>query len=483
MRLSWKTLVAAVASSLVVPQLATADDVQEQLRTMQERMQQLEDNLQATNDQLKQAKERVQDQQQVIERAGLDDQRSGLSALSKFLNETEFTGFAASSYTWNFADPSNTDLYAVTAAPGSGTRVFGTAGGEGNVGPIASAAPFHSFHNNFQVDQLWFGMAKKPTPESRGGFEVDVVYGVSADNQTTDPLTFGLGSDGNQAFIHQAYVSYLAPIALGNGVLVSAGRYATLLGGEVFEQIGNFNITRGLVWSLQPVEHTGVMLMGELEGGFYWGLGAANDITGTNVDFNNTKSFMPEVGWANDQLSVELNGHIGWGETGFAGLPTGQTTNRDKGLLTYTDLVVTFDPSDNLSLWLNFDWIHSSDDLVPTTNPSRAFNVYATAVAGRLALSEQTGVATRFEYVRGTEICGAAVGLLASCAGGNDDAEQYSITLTLDHHLTENLMVRGEYRYDYAHADNSTVQDFFVGEDDFGKDNQHLAIVEMSYAF
>jgi hypothetical protein len=188
---------------------------------------------------------------------------------------------------------------------------------------------------------------------------------------------------------------------------------------------------------------------------------------------------MSRLGWAGDNASVALNGYYGWGETGFAGLPTAQVTTSDEGLLTYVDLVGTLDPSDNLSLWLNFDWIHSADDGVPT------FNIYAMAAAGRLALSEATGVATRVEYLIGADTCGAA---LLGCSGGADDAQQLSITLTLDHHLTENLMVRGEYRYDYGDADGSTTNDFFVGDDgvagnDFGKNDQHLALVEMSYAF
>jgi TolA-binding protein len=74
MRSTWKTLVAAVATALVAPQLANADDIEEQLRQMQERMDQLEDELAATNDQLEASTTRVEEQQHVIERARLDDE-------------------------------------------------------------------------------------------------------------------------------------------------------------------------------------------------------------------------------------------------------------------------------------------------------------------------------------------------------------------------------------------------------------------------
>ena len=67
MRATWKTIVAATASIVLVPQLAVARDadVEEQIRLMQERLSQMEDRLQATDEQLATANERV-DQQQLI---------------------------------------------------------------------------------------------------------------------------------------------------------------------------------------------------------------------------------------------------------------------------------------------------------------------------------------------------------------------------------------------------------------------------------
>ena len=71
MRSSRITLVAALASLLLAPQLAVADEVEEQLKQMQERMSQMEDQLTATNDQLEHATKRVSQQESLIERAGL----------------------------------------------------------------------------------------------------------------------------------------------------------------------------------------------------------------------------------------------------------------------------------------------------------------------------------------------------------------------------------------------------------------------------
>ena len=72
MRSTWKVKVLGAAASLVlVPQLAVAVTIEEQMELMQQRMSQLEDQLQATNDDLRAAKGQVEDQQQVLDSAGL----------------------------------------------------------------------------------------------------------------------------------------------------------------------------------------------------------------------------------------------------------------------------------------------------------------------------------------------------------------------------------------------------------------------------
>ena len=100
MRSSMKILVAAAATLLVAPQFAMAEDIEEQLRLMNERMGQLESQLQATQDELQESTTKVAAQQELIEKAGL--QREAQSGLSAFLSQTQFDGFVAASYTYNF---------------------------------------------------------------------------------------------------------------------------------------------------------------------------------------------------------------------------------------------------------------------------------------------------------------------------------------------------------------------------------------------
>lgn len=472
MRSRWKCLVAAAAAVSAVPQLAAADDVQDQLRQMQDRMSQLEDKLQATNDQLEQANDRVAEQQQVLKKSGLDDESSAISSLSQFLNETQFSGVVSASYNWNFHDPENTNAYPTT-------RAGGTAAAGENQNVLGLGAPFHRYHNNFQLDQALISMTKPSTAESRAGFGLDVAWGVSADQQSGGSGNFS----SNDTFLYQSYVTYLA--ALGDGVQVKAGKFGTPLGAESYRQDQNWNVTRGLVWQLQPVTHTGVMFSGNLAGGVFLGGGVVNNVDNTRnggIDLGNSKTGLLQAGIAGDSYKVQLTGLIGPGDTGFVPGIAARPTNSDQGILYYTDLVATYNPSDSLALWLNFDWITQSDD----GGVGADENVYGTAVAGRLAITEKTGLATRFEYVKGQDVCGN--GGCGALPGANDSFDLWSLTGTVDHALTDNLMLRGEVRWDLGDAGGSG-DNFFVNDTKVAgaavatEDSRVMAIAEMLYRF
>jgi hypothetical protein len=467
------SLVAATAGLVALPQLAAADDVQDQLRQMSERMKQLEDKLQATNDQLDQANDRVAEQSQVLEKSGLTDEGSAISSLSKFLEDTQFNGVVAASYNWNFNHPDNT--------PGFGTtRAGGTAGSGENQSVVGLGAPFHRYHNNFQLDQALISMSKPSTAESRAGFGVDVAWGVAADQQGGNSAGSGSVSS-NDTYLYQAYASYLA--ALGDGVQVKAGKFATPIGAEAYRTDQNWNITNGLVWQIQPVTHTGVMLSGNLAGGLYWGAGVVNNVDNTvnaGLDTNNVKTGLLQAGLARDNFKVQLTSLIGPGDTGFLegqGLNAHPTGNTDKGQLYYTDLLATWNPSDALALWLNFDWITQREDGFAGADE----NVYATAIAGRLAVTEKTGIATRFEYVKFAEVCRSG-----ECPGGlgeaNDSIDLFSLTGTVDHALTDNMTIRAELRWDLGDSDNSG-DNFFIHNEAAARDDRVLALAQMLYRF
>jgi hypothetical protein len=439
---------------VVGPQLAMGDEVQEQLQAMQDRMAQLEAELARSN-------QKVEKQQAMMEDAGMGE-GSALSSLSSFLEKTEIGGWVAASYFWNFNDPKT-----------------GYNGGE-NTGSFGTANPFHPDTNTFSVDQAWFQMEKPATEESRGGFGIDMVMG-----KTSDTLVGGGGDgNGNNVTLYQAYVQYLAPI--GNGVNVKAGRFATMLGAEVAQTIYNFNITRGLVYSvLQPVNNVGVLASTDVGSGFDMAFGVVNTaVSNANTDFDQDKAITWRVGWTGDTVGVGVNGI--WGgdnyfsaRSGVCPQPTGtdgSCRNNDK--LGIVDLVVTWDPSDKLSTWLNFDYLwttasHAAQGTTANSDPQG----YGVALAGRYAITDATGFALRGEYVRSQNN-------LIFGGGSGADQNLWTVTGTLDHMLTDNLQVKAEVRYEQGQNDGGPDNIFYLDGAGIGKEKSQVLIgTEVNYRF
>ena len=461
MRTTWnsKVIGAVAASFLLVPMLATASSVEDQLNQMQDRMGQLEDQLRATNDELTVANDRADEQAGVIERAGLADENSGVSALSSFLSDTDFYGWVNASYT-------------AQTHSGSGTRRgIGINGGVPNM--VSVPVPNYPDNQTFKVNQVWFGMDNAATADSRGGFHVDLFYGADAGEAHLNGFGCGNanvtgGGDTNAFCVFTAYASYLAPIG-PNGVEIQAGKLPTMLGAEVVQTPWNFNISRGLLWGLQPVANLGAVVSADLGHGFGIAAGVIdNPLALQDPDNNIAKSFTGQVSWSNDKFGAALSGN--WGELG------GDTTG------SILDLVLSADPTDSLSLWLNFDWVNrdgTNQNPLVNGNNRTDVNQFGVGVAGRYAITDMTGIAVRGEWV-GNTVDGANT--------PTGTMNQWSATLTADHHLTDNLMVRGEFRYDGAQVNNAS-NNVFCGSGNGGcaypaaHEDQFTFIVDMTYEF
>ena len=475
MRARLTTIVAATAIMLV-PLFASADTVEDQLRLMNDRMTSMEDQLQATQDQLEDANTRVERQQEILEKAGLE--RQAQSGLSAFLSETEFSGHMAASYNYNH---NNNDS---SSSIVNGGRLSG--------GQLGFTAPFHSQPNNFQLDQFYLAMQKPATAESRGGWMFGIVWGESAD------IANGAGDEDVEdqlplsPYVHRAYVEYLADI--GSGVNIRLGRWGTPVGAESFLTTENYQITRGLLWSLQPVNHTGLEISGDCDCGIDWSLAVANDFSDTNLDSDQGKTFVGHVGYTAETWGASLNGVYGgnldntiYGLYDVGGFSVrGAGSSKDKvGLL---DFVFTADPSDDFSMWFNFDYYWSKNS--GNTIGASSLTVYGFAAAGRYAITDSTGISLRGEYLIGNDAgVEFAFDELDFGVGSSSDIDLWAITGTLDHALTDNLTVRVENRVDWGSAQGTTDR-FFVksstsGGNDriWGKSTQVLSLVQLLYRF
>lgn len=443
MRSSKRVWVGIAIGLLVAPQLAAADDdaVAEQLQRMNDRLSELEDRLQATNDELDSAHERVAEQEKVLRDNGLDEEESK-SSISSFLEATSFSGWVATSYTYNFANSGN----------------------DGIVGQNRQL-PFHSDSNAFAMNQLWFEIDKPVNEEGRAGFHADILFGRDA-----EVLGGNGGFNGNDGIeVFTAYVSYLAPIG-ENGIRLDAGELPTLIGAEVVQAPYNFNITRGNLWGVQPVTNTGVLASTTMENGLGLAIGALNDVyTDNDFDTDNNKTVTGQLSYGQEYYSAAVSMNYGSPASNDAGVLTNDESDKT-GIL---DFLVTADPSDDLSMWINFDWVFADDH---TGGPNKNWNIIGVAAAGRYQVLENTGFALRGEFVDFDDTGGFG-------KSGKRDGELWSITGTLDQEITENLIGRLEGRFDFAHARGGKDNFFKNSNGGITRENQHVVLAELIYNF
>jgi hypothetical protein len=448
---SFKFILATVGASVLLSGPVAASDVEAQLQAMQDRLMQLEDRLESTQGALESANSRIQDQQALIEEAGIGESNSGIS---EFVDTLEVGGWVAASWLWNTRQSDGRDQngYLTGAVP---------------------AYPFHPDDNSFSVDQLWFELERPITEENRAGFRADLVYGKTAGLLSGD-FGAGDGLSGNDFEMYQAYIQYLAP--LGDGVEFKFGKFATLLGAEVAQAPYNFNITRGNVYNLfQPITHTGILATGGV-GDTTLSLGLVNEtrsFPAADIDINNNKAVLWSVGWGNDDSPFGASFNGVWGDS-----DSGQgmdTYAGDKEVI--LDFILSYDPTENFSGYINADWISSENSVAGTAGDVEGYGI---AAAGRLAINDRTGFSLRGEWADLSPDFGPKTRV-------------WGVTGTLDYKLTEKLMVRGELRYDNGVGGSPTDQLFNrSGSSTLGipgsgiktvKDDQLVAAVEAIYTF
>jgi len=443
MRSKLITVATVVASVFLVAHMAAADQVQEQLRLMEQRMADMEDRLQATSDELRSAQATVDEQQGLLSSAGLakdEKQDEGLrSQVGKFLEMVDISGVTAASFNYRFLGAGDNNL--------------------DNVGYFR-----HPNADTFAIDQVWFTIDKAPTEESRGGMHAELVWGETAEVQ---------GGSYESGLLYTGYASYLAPI--GNGVQVDAGKLATVLGAEVLQTNQNFNITQSLVFGLQPVTYVGVSAATDLGDGLGLTFGVVNDVyTDTSVDTSRDKAYFGQISFGGDMFGLNVGAIVGKDNTltdgGF-----GTATTCDSGASCNTsvfDVVLSADPSDNLSLWLNFDWARSFG------NSTVEGDAYGIAAAGRIALTDAMGYATRVEYVRTDGSYNRSRG-----AGSSAMGEVFEWTNTVDYALTEDLKVRGEVRWDHNLSNTPIFANGSSTGSSSSREDQLVGLAEMYYEF
>jgi hypothetical protein len=441
-------MASAAASLLAVPAVA-ADDVDAQLAEMKELVKGLQDKVNAQAEQLDQQGKELKEAQRVVHA----DEPQSKSALSSFIDSLEVDGGVAASYNFNFNQPTNNDSFSVSS------------GGFGqNSGQSGFYMPGHGDANTFQVDQVWFGLGKPATAESRGGFRFDIFFGAVA---STYAQSIGDRRDNGDSTadyaIDQAYVEYLAPVA---DIDFKLGKFATPVGAEVAKQWSNFNITRGIVYSmLQPVNHMGILATVPLGSMGEFGAGLVNSggSTISAPDDGSEKSYLATLKLGDNRANIRGTFIYGSEPTiveNFSGAP-GHSGNQ----LGLVDATAWFNPSDKVSLWANYDYLFADET---------GYYANGVAVAGRVEVLPDLGLAVRGEYVRENHSPGHGQLIFVDSvnpAAGAHDVDAWSVTGTLDYALTDHLKVRSEFRWDLANGNGTATDNGGNGNNQFAENH------------
>jgi|HubBroStandDraft_4_1064222.scaffolds.fasta_scaffold125421_2 hypothetical protein len=113
-------------------------------------------------------------------------------------------------------------------------------------------------YNSFLFQQAGFTLARQPS--SGAGARIDVVAtpydSIYVDNYATDRhfyLSDGTAPGAPRVFIYQGYAQY----AIQSWTLI-AGKFTSICGVENYPATVNPNVTRSLLYTFEPITHTGV---------------------------------------------------------------------------------------------------------------------------------------------------------------------------------------------------------------------------------
>lgn len=266
--------------------------------------------------------------------------------------------------------------------------------------------------NQFVLSMAEVSVQKSATPV---GFRVDLDLGQGNDIVQS-------GAPGSLANVRQAYVTVVAPV--GSGLTIDAGKFVTHCCYEVIPAKDNFNYSRSLLfaWSV-PYYHLGARASYQ----------ASEEITlngyvynGWNgIPVNSGKTFGFETVYTPTRaLSIVLN----W--LGGPALPD-SVSGSYRNLY---ELIVSYQATERLTLAAN--GVYGEDHPLSATALWRG-------VAGYLKymLNDVSSLAVRAEA-------------FADPAGFMTSTPQnlYEATLTYEYRPFANLILRGEYRFDWSSA-------------------------------
>lgn len=305
------------------------------------------------------------------------------------------------------------------------------------VDPVYRA--FDVQHNAFSLSLAEVAFAKGVTPESKVGFRVDLDFGKTADIVASfEPE--GLVGEEIYKNIQQAYGSLLT-----GKVQWDVGKFVTMHGSEVIESKDDWNYTRSMLFTLAiPFYHVGVRATLPVNDKF--------TVAGFVLNgWNNSSAIYGGVPCLAIETTLKPNAKVTW----VANFMSGQETKDARDNRNLFDTTLTLAISPKLSLMTNFDYGKEGD--------VKWWGIDAYA---KLQAKTNWALGGRYEYVDDTDGGFMTIGTKAQ-----------SVTVTSDHLIAGSLIMRLEYRTDFAE------EPIFPKDDGSKKKSQTTLTVGLVYGF
>lgn len=342
------------------------------------------------------------------------------------------------------------------------TYSFNEANNFGNSGRV-----FDIESNGFTPHAAEIVLEKPMTDETPYGFRTDLFFGDDAEIFHAT----GLGTATDNFDLQQAYVTARVPV--GEGLDLKVGKFVTLLGAEVIESPANWNYSRSYMFGYSiPFTHTGVLATYPLPA--EWGSATVGMVNGWDIvdDNNKAKTFLGNVTlgpWNGVTLSSNL-------------VSGAEQAGNSHDLRTVLSNVVSWAPNEQWAFMANADYGHEEDAIgVTATIPgSGADNAswQGYALYARYTPVERYALANRIEWFNdqdGVRVAPVPAG--AALAGsGHGDVSFFEWTLTNEFKLTDHVITRLEYRFDWANA-------AVFRHDQGASNNQNTVAAEVIYHF
>jgi len=244
------------------------------------------------------------------------------SPVVAFFRTTEVSGFVDLYYAYNFNTP---------------TRPCAVVGG---VAVYSCLRNFDVTQNAFSLNLAALKLEKKPTPDRRAGFRLDLDYGPTAAMiHATEP-----GGTAIFQNIEQAYLSYLATV--GTGLQIDVGKFVSPGSFEVIETKDNWNYSRGLLFALaSPYYHVGLRASYTVNDRLAVSVFLVNGWN--NAVDNNTAKTVAVSG------TLKLASSLSATETYIVGP---EQTNNNRRLRQMSHMAVTYTPTRQLTFVETYDW-------------------------------------------------------------------------------------------------------------------------------